>query len=180
MKLKIDKTRVTEGDIVTVKWDAGRAREVSGTTIVIDNGFKKAEIPVERSGEKKFRLNRSDGQTVITVSAVADGKSVRAEQRVKVKPARKYDSYTKVGVNRFTEFFSRTWQSIRNRVRYRSQRNPAGRGGFGGWKNIPAGKKHSWIMLAVLVVIFCISIFHPIAAFYGLGILTIYLIWTLL
>lgn len=180
MKLKIDKTRVTEGDIVTVKWDAGRAKDVSGTTIVIDNGFRKAEIPVERSGEKKFRLNRSDGHTVISVSALADGKQVRAEQRVKVRTARKYDSYTTVGTNKFKELFSTTWQSFRNRFRYRRQRNSTGSSYAGGWKSIPAEKRHSWIMLGILVVVFVISIFHTEAAFYGLGVLTIYLIWTLL
>lgn len=163
MKLKIDKSRVNEGDVVTVKWDAGRSVDVSGTTIVIDNGFKKAEIPVERSGEKKFRLNRSNGQTVISVSAVADGKSVRAEQRVMVKSAKRYDSYTTVGTNKFKELFSRIFTRIRC-----------------SWQGIPVGKRHSWIMLAILLAAFVLSVFYTEAAFYGLGILTIYLIWTLL
>jgi len=186
MKLKIDKTRVTEGDVVTVKWDAGRAGEVSGTTIVIDNGFRKAEIPVERSGEKKFRLNRSNGQTVIYVTAMADGKSVRAEQRVRVKSAPKFDSYTTVGTNKLAEFFRRIFGRFGRGGSY-SQRGKFCSGGNSlwtrikyGWQGIPSNKKHSWVMLGVLFVTFVLAIFDIKFAFYGLGILTIYLIWTLL
>ncbi|MBQ0006841.1 MAG: hypothetical protein KBS57_05500 [Alistipes sp.] len=159
MKLKIDRSKVTEGDVVTVKWDAGRAKSVTGAVITIDNGFRKAEIPVERSGEKKFRLNRSEGKTVIVFTAVADGKFLRAEQRVRVKAGRQYDSYTVVRENVFKRLGM--WLKL-----------------F--WQSIPHDKRHSWVMLFILFLSFVLSIFHTTCAFYGLGILALYLIWTLL
>lgn len=202
MKLKVSRNKVTEGDIVEVKWASGRAKAVSGTVLTVDNGFRKASVPVGSSGVKKFRLNRSDGQTVISVTAVEDGVSVSARKMVTVVPPtafqtrmkaakaeaealmrkkkeererrrrekagqKKYDTYTRVVDHPVRDFFKKMF-----------------RGGSGrlscGWKNLPPQKKHSWTMLCILSVCFFISIFHPQAAFYGLGILTIYLIWTLL
>lgn len=168
MKLKIDKHRVTEGEVVEVRWDCRDLKKAEGATITIDNGFKKSSLPVEMSGSKKFRLNRSNGDTVITVSAVADGMSFSKEQKVTVRPQKKrYDSYTTVGSHPANDFFKKIFGSLSLKIR-------------GGWQSLPQDKRHAWVMLGILLICFVLSLFRTEVAFYGLGILTIYLIWTLL
>jgi len=168
MKLKVNKHRITEGGVVEVRWDCRDLKTASGATVTIDNGFKKSSLPVEVSGSKKFRLNRSEGDTVITVSAVADGMSFSKEQKVTVKPQKKrYDSYTTVGSHPINEFFKKISRGISLKIR-------------GGWQSLPQDKRHAWLMLGILLICFMLSLFWTEVAFYGLGILTIYLIWTLL
>jgi len=168
MKLKVNKHRITEGDVVEIKWDCRDLKAVSGATVTIDNGFKKSSLPVEISGSKKFRLNRSEGDTVITVSAVADGMSFSKEQKVTVKPQKKkYDSYTTVGNHPINDFFKKIFGGLSLKIR-------------GGWQLLPPNKRHAWVMLGILLICFVLSLFWPESAFYGLGLLTIYLIWTLL
>lgn len=171
MKLKVDRHRITEGGIVEVRWDCSDLKTVSGTTITIDNGYKKSIIPVENSGTKKFRLNRSEGATVISLSAEAGGKNVSRKQRITVRPikesSKKYDSYTTIRNRPVIDFF----RNISGRL---SRKTKAG------WQSIPPQKRHAWIMLGILLICFILSLFWPDTAFYGLGLLTIYLIWTLL
>jgi len=171
MKLKVDRHRITEGGIVEVRWDCSDLKAVSGTTITINNGFRKSIIPVDSSGTKKFRLNRSEGATVISLSAEAGGKNVSRKQRITVRPlkepSKKYDSYTTVRKHPVLDFFKKMFDSLSWNTKAR-------------WQSIPPQKRHAWIMLGILLICFILSLFWPDTAFYGLGLLTIYLIWTLL
>lgn len=171
MKLKVNKHRITEGDIVEVRWECGDHKTTSGATITIDNGFRRSTLPVDTSGSKKFRLNRSEGATMIILSAETDGKNVTREQKVTVRPrkepSRKYDTYTTVRDRPIADFFKRIFGGFSRKAK-------------AGWQSIPPHKQHAWIMLGILLICFILSLFWPDTAFYGLGLLTIYLIWTLL
>ena len=52
--LSVDKTKVTEGDVVEMTWSCFAAEKVQ---LILDNGYKSSTIDVEPSGSKKFRLN---------------------------------------------------------------------------------------------------------------------------
>ena len=60
MTFTTDRTTVTEGEIVEVRWDCPGAESVD---LTIDNGYKTSVIPLEIGGSKRFRLHRSKGRT---------------------------------------------------------------------------------------------------------------------
>ncbi len=66
MTFEVDRTTVTEGDIVEIKWDCTGADRVE---LTIDNGYKATVLPLDISGTKRFRLNRSKGRTALTITA---------------------------------------------------------------------------------------------------------------
>ena len=82
MTFDVDRTSVTEGDIVEIKWDCTGADRVE---LKIDNGFKATVLPLETAGSKRFRLHRSKGRTALTITAWKDGKHGSKTLKVKVK-----------------------------------------------------------------------------------------------
>ena len=82
MIFEIDRNSVTEGDIVEIRWQCEGAEMVK---LVIDNGFRSTEIPLETNGTKRFRLNRSKGKTHLTIAVTINGKIHRKTIKVRVK-----------------------------------------------------------------------------------------------
>ena len=82
MTFDIDRRTVTEGDVVEVKWQCAEAESVK---LTIDNGFRSTDIPLETSGSKRFRLNRSKGRTHLTITVSIGGKSYNKRINVRVK-----------------------------------------------------------------------------------------------
>lgn len=66
MTFTVDKTTVTEGDVVQVQWDCAGADRVE---LKIDNGYRCSVMQLDISGTKRFRLNRSKGRTSLTITA---------------------------------------------------------------------------------------------------------------
>ena len=82
MTFDVDRTSVTEGDIVEIKWDCTGADRVE---LKIDNGFKATVLPLDITGSKRFRLHRSKGRTALTITAWKDGKHGSKTLKVRVK-----------------------------------------------------------------------------------------------
>ncbi len=74
---------VTEGDVVEIRWECNNAQQVS---LEIDNGFKNTQIGLEPTGVKRFRLNRSKGNTKLILTANVNGRAYKEVQYVKVRP----------------------------------------------------------------------------------------------
>lgn len=85
MTFTTDRTSLTEGDVITVTWDCHEAERVE---LTIDNGYKATAIPLDLSGEKRFRLNRSKGKTKLTITAWVGGKNYSKTIKVKVNELR--------------------------------------------------------------------------------------------
>ncbi len=81
MTFKTDRTSLVEGDVITVEWDCHEAERVE---LSIDNGYKASIVPLEKSGTKRFRLNRSKGRTRLTITAWVGGKSYSKTIKVRV------------------------------------------------------------------------------------------------
>ena len=81
MTFKTDRTSLVEGEVITVEWDCLDAERVE---LSIDNGFKASVVPLEKSGTKRFRLNRSKGRTRLTITAWVGGKSFSKTIKVRV------------------------------------------------------------------------------------------------
>ena len=82
MTFNIDRRTVTEGDVVELTWQCDGAESV---TLTIDNGYRSTDIPLEISGTKRFRLNRSKGRTHLTIAVTMAGKVYRKKIDVRVK-----------------------------------------------------------------------------------------------
>ena len=82
MTFKTDVTSLVEGEVITVEWDCLEAERVE---LSIDNGYKATVVPLEKSGTKRFRLNRSKGRTRLTITAWVGGKSYSKTIKVKVR-----------------------------------------------------------------------------------------------
>ena len=165
MVLKTDKSKVTEGDIIEVKWECPHSES---TTLTLDNGHSTNTIQVDGSGVKKFRLNRV-GKTTITITSSKNGKSSHKDVKVKVS-ARKYDTYQRVGDNKFKELCQNFTRKIKNhtsRLKY-------------GWSIMPKDKKQASISLLIILGIMVISTFFPSAVFFGISVLAIYCFYILM
>lgn len=165
MTFKIDKTKVTEGEIVEVRWQCSDAESVS---LSLDNGHSKTTIPVEKEGNKKFKLNRV-GQTTITITSTRNGKSTDKRGKVKVS-AKKYDTYQRVGDSKIKEW----WQKLAHKTgNYVSKMKY-------GWSIMPKDKKQATISLTIILAIMIISSFFPSAVFFGLSLLSVYCFYILM
>ena len=81
MTFDVDRTSVTEGDIVEIKWDCTGADRVE---LKIDNGFKATVLLLDIVGSKRFRLHRSKGRTSLTITAWKDGKHGSKTLKIKM------------------------------------------------------------------------------------------------
>lgn len=157
MTFYVDKHRVREGNVIQIVWDCPRASEVR---LVIDNGYKTAETPVEPSGSMKIKLNRSKGPTLISIKAKVKDKTVRRKTRVRVSP---YDSFTRLDKNSFKDRIVRQKDKLLN---------------F--WQRLGEVQRQSYGLLCAIFVIMLVSAFYPPFLSIGLMLIALYLIFSLI
>lgn len=159
MTFDIDRTTVTEGDIVEVRWDCTGADRVE---LKIDNGYKASVLNLEISGTKRFRLNRSKGRTALTITAWKGDKHGSKTLKVRVKeiPATQTETLDHNG---------RTMGPIRQ---WWSQMQPR-------WKNLPADKRLAARIMLILAAVLLFSTLLPVLLLLGTAGLMIYLLYVL-
>ncbi len=168
INLSVDKTVVTEGDVVEMSWACSPADAVK---LTLDNGFKSNSISVEASGSKKFRLNRSKGKTYLVIEAVLDGKSYYKSVKVRVKKlkavkADKVYDYTGVkGAKK--NGFKTTWYNFKSRIHTV-------------WNYLPAKKQVAYITLSAICLVMILSIFWPPFMSIGMLLLVVYLLFVII
>ena len=164
MTFTTDSTSLTEGDVITVTWDCHEADRVE---LTIDNGYKATALPLDLSGTKRFRLNRSKGRTRLTITAWIGGKSYSKTIKVKVNAMRATHAET-VG----DDYAARPpkkglagwWQEMTVRSNL-------------AWQAMPPAKKLATRVLAVLAVILLLWPLLRWILPIGLMILSGYLLW---
>ena len=169
MTFTTDRTTVTEGEIVEVRWNCPGASKVD---LTIDNGYKASVIPLGLEGDKRFRLNRSKGRTRLTLTAHVDGKSYSKAIKVRVKemPVTKAETIDHRG---------RTISGLRqwlNKIRWLSmwQRYRQGR------QALPKEKRLASRVLMLLGAVILLSTFAPRLLVVGIFAVVCYLMWVLL
>lgn len=152
MIFETDLRCVTEGDVVTINWQCDGAEKV---TLTIDNGFRATEIPLEVSGSKRFRLNRSKGRTHMTIAVTTEGKIHRKTIAVRVKklPTTKAETIDSNGQK--IGFLRHVWQSILT-----NWRNFTSKLRFA-MSTLPEGKQVILRLMAILGVLLIISFIWP-------------------
>ena len=160
MTFDIDRTTVTEGDVVEVRWNCTGADRVE---LKIDNGYKASVLPLDISGTKRFRLNRSKGRTALTITAWKDSKHGSKTIRVRVKEMTTTHAETIDQKGRTMGPIRQWWQQTRPRL-----------------QALPAEKRIAMRTLAILAVILLLASFLP--AILGIGIVALmiyllYIIW---
>lgn len=128
MIFQIDRHSVTEGDVVELTWDCPGSER---TELTIDNGFRATQIPLETSGTKRFRLNRSKGRTHLTIAITMGGKTYRKKIDVRVKkmPTVKAETVDhrgrKVGAaGQWWQGIVTKWHDLRGKIRMALQALP--------------------------------------------------------
>lgn len=169
MTFTIDKTSVTEGDIVEVRWDCPGA---DSAELTLDNGYKTTTLPLSLSGDKRFRLHRSKGRTRLTITAHVGGKGYSKTLKVRVKeiPVTKAETVDQRGhtVSKLRQWLNLPkWQSLL--LRYRQERQA-----------LPQDKRLASRLLLILSVVMLLAAVFPILLFVGLFALAIYLMWIIL
>lgn len=167
MIFTIDCHSVTEGEIVEVCWDCTGAQDVR---LTLDNGFKATALPLEISGTKKFRLNRSKGRTSLTIAAVVEGKIYRKKLYVRVKKLKAVKAETVDDRGRSMNALRRFWQSVvtkwRNfRVRFRLV-----------YQQMPSEKQFATKTLGIILLVTLLSLFFPKLYSLGLLLVSLYLL----
>ena len=166
----IDKTTVTEGETVEIRWDCSGAET---TNLIIDNGFKSSCMNVENTGNKKFRLNRSKGKTKLILEATFQGKKQCKEIRVRIKKlkttrtrtinneayARQREEFSKKNLNE-------KWHILKNSIRY-------------SWQCLPENKRLAYKILGILLLIVLLIRISPRLVSLGLLILAGYLFFVI-
>ena len=171
MIFETDRRSVTEGDVVEVKWQCEGAEEVK---LTIDNGFRSTDIPLETSGNKKFRLNRSKGKTHLTLTVKTEGKvhHKTVDVRVKKMPTVKADTVDSNG--RKQGFLSQWWQKgLTNWHNFMAKVNLA-------MSALPERKQIIVKMMALLGVMLIVSAIWPKAYNFIMVALIVYLAIALL
>jgi hypothetical protein len=169
MTFTVDKTVVTEGDIVEVRWDCPGA---DNADLTIDNGYKTTTLPLPLSGNKRFRLHRSKGRTQLVITAMVDGKRYSKTQKVKVKeiPVTKAETVDCRGkrIGKLRQWMSLPkWQMWKSRFRQ-------------GWQMMPPEKRLASRLLLILGGVLLLATFFPALLLIGLFGLSMYLMWILM
>lgn len=169
MSFSTDRRAVTEGEIVEVRWACPGA---SGVELTIDNGYKTSAIPLETSGEKRFRLHRSKGRTRLTLTATVDGKKFSKTLKIRVKemPVTKAETVDQRGkpMSRLRQWLNMPrWQSML--MRYRQGHNA-----------LPKEKRLASRLLLLIGGVLLLSAFVPVLLFVGLFSIVCYLMWVIL
>lgn len=168
IEISVNKSKVTEGDVVEITWSCTNATEVQ---LTLDNGYKANTIPVAFSGSKKFRLNRSKGRTHLVIGAVEGGKTyyksvtVRVKRMKVTKAEEVYDYTGAKGVRK--NGLKTSWNNYKSRVKM-------------AWGYLPENKKLAFKIISILMVIMLLSAIYPKIMSLGLMGLGCYLFWILL
>ena len=167
MTFDIDRHTVTEGDVVEVKWQCAEAENV---VLTLDNGFRSTDIPLENTGSKRFRLNRSKGRTRLTIAVTIDGKKYQKSLRVRVKkmPTVRAETVDDRGhrqgaLKQWWQKVLTNWHNYRKRLKLNMQA-------------LPERKQMVVKLLAIIAVVLLLSAIWPLIYNVGLVILSIYLI----
>lgn len=157
---------VTEGDVVEIRWECPNAQSVS---LSIDNGFKNTQMELEMSGVKRFRLNRSKGKTKLILSAVVNGRTYKETQNVKVKPLKTVHAETvdqqgnPVGKGKqWMQRLVTKWQTYKRTFKYN-------------WSLLPEKKQVAGKALGIMVLASVFSMIFPKLHSLGLMAVAIYL-----
>ena len=113
MTFDVDRTSVIEGDVVEVRWDCTGAERVE---LKIDNGYKATVLPLDISGSKRFKLNRSKGRTALTITAWKDGKHGSKTIKVRVTEMATTHAETVDNEGRSVSGLKQWWQQRRLRA----------------------------------------------------------------
>lgn len=167
MTFKTDRTSLVEGEIITVEWDCLDAERVE---LSIDNGYKASIVPLEKAGNKRFRLNRSKGRTRLTITAWVDGKSYSKTIKVRVREMPTTHAET-IGDDYATrppkKGLAAKWQELSMRWQM-------------SWQAMTPVKKLATRLLAIIAVMLLLSLVAPRLFFLGLMVLVGYLLWIVL
>ena len=172
MIFEIDKRIVVEGDVVTVTWNCAGADRVE---LTLDNGYKATVIPLELSGTKRFRLNRSKGKTSLTITAHVNGKPYKKTIKVKVTemPTMRAETVDEKGrhmgnmENWWRQRVLPKWQAAKSRRR-------------AAFASMPPNKRLAVRILLLLALILLLARIFPILFFLGLIGIVVYLVWVIL
>lgn len=159
MTFDIDRTTVTEGDIVEVRWDCTGADRVE---LNIDNGFKASVIPLDIAGTKRFRLNRSKGRTALTITAWKDGKSGSKTLKVRVKEMPTTHADTVDSQGHTMGSLRQWWQKTTLR-----------------WQGLTPEKRMAARVLLILAGILLVAMILPAFLLLGITALMVYLVFAL-
>ncbi len=160
MTFDIDRTTVTEGDVVEVRWNCTGADRVE---LKIDNGYKASVLPLDINGTKRFRLNRSKGRTALTITAWKDGKHGSKTIRVRVKEMPTTHAETVDQKGRTMGPIRQWWQQTRPRL-----------------QAMPAEKRIAMRTMAILAILLLVSSFLPVLFGFGVIALMFYLLYIIL
>lgn len=159
MTFDVDRTSVSEGDIVEIKWDCTGADRVE---LKIDNGFKTTILPLDISGSKRFRLHRSKGRTALTITAWKDGKHGSKTLKVKVKEMPTTYAETVDGQGQKVN----DAQQWREKMKLRLQ-------------SLPPDKRMAVRVVSILAAVVLVSLFVPRLFLLGIAALIGYLLYTI-
>lgn len=156
MTFDIDRTTVTEGDVVEITWDCTGADRVE---LKIDNGYKASVLPLDIVGTKRFRLNRSKGRTALTITAWKDEKHGSKTLKVKVTDIPHAETVDDKG--RTMNAPRQWWQQTRQRM-----------------KSLPPDKQLALRIVIILAVTLLLTMLMPRLLLVGLLVLLGYLLYT--
>lgn len=164
---------ITEGDVIDIQWNCEPAESVK---LSIDNGFKRDDFEIEKSGSKRFRLKRSKGKTILTITATNEGKEYSKTLKIKVKELKAINAETisdnqGFGFNgsgqNVGEKFSNWWRNAKMKMLYT-------------WIALPPNKKIAYIILNFMLLLLIITMIFPKFLFFGLILIIIYLFYILM
>lgn len=159
MTFNVDRTTVTEGDIVEVRWDCSGAERVE---LKIDNGYKATVLPLEICGSKRFRLHRSKGRTSLTITAWKDGKHGSKTIKVRVTDIPTTHAETVDNQGRKVSGIQQWWQQTK--LRYQS---------------LPSDKRVAANVTMIVAAMLLLTLLSPRLLMLGLLGLLFYLLYVL-
>lgn len=102
----VDKTKITTGDVVEVKWHCDS--DDGSAELIINNGFRILSEKIGRKGSKKYQIYRTSNEIVtFTLKTVLDDKSDKRTLEIVVKNADSLDN-TDNSTNRDIELIKTT------------------------------------------------------------------------
>lgn len=167
MTFDIDRHTVTEGDVVEVKWQCAEAEAVM---LTLDNGFRSTDIPLENTGTKRFRLNRSKGRTRLTITVTINGKKHQKSLRVRVKKTPTVRAETIDDRGRRQGALKQWWQKRLTNWHNHRQRLKLN------LQALPERKQMAVKLLTLIAVVLLLSAIWPKIYNIGLALLAAYLL----